>query len=194
MLHPKPESIDDSRIYTLGIHSVLTPDLDPTELRDLTTRALHEHTSQTTAAATKAIETIITKASSILLAEDNPVNQIVAKEMLGSLGYSIDIAENGKEAVEMFANAADGYDIVLMDVQMPVMDGIEATKGIRKLMAERQINSTIVAVTANAIRGDREKYLAAGMDDYLSKPFSVNEIQSLIEKCAKRQAELALES
>jgi two-component system, sensor histidine kinase and response regulator len=105
----------------------------------------------------------------VLLAEDNPINQKVAIHLLGRLGYSVDLAENGAEAVEMVQRSA--YDVVLMDCQMPVMDGFKATRIIRNLdSAVSQI--PIVAVTANVLPGEREKCLAAGMDDYVPKPVS----------------------
>lgn len=115
----------------------------------------------------------------ILLAEDNAVNQMVAKRLLERLGYRIDIVANGLEAVE--ACKRQNYDIVLMDIQMPEMDGIEATSVIRReLLDERQ--PYIVAMTANAIVGDRERYLNAGMDDYVSKPVRTEALIAALEQ------------
>ncbi len=106
----------------------------------------------------------------ILLAEDNPINQEVAKAMLAKLGLVVDIANNGEEALALIEQQI--YDVVLMDCQMPVMDGYQATAAVRA----REVNSAerlpIVALTANAMEGDRELCLAAGMDDYLTKPYS----------------------
>jgi signal transduction histidine kinase/CheY-like chemotaxis protein len=106
----------------------------------------------------------------ILLVEDNPVNRKVAAQMLKRFGLRCDVAVTGKEAVE--AVDARVYDLILMDIQMPVMDGYEATREIRKQELNRQQHVHIVAMTANAMDGDRERCLAAGMDDYLSKPIT----------------------
>ncbi len=114
----------------------------------------------------------------ILVAEDNPVNQRVAVILLTKLGYSADIASHGAEALELLQK--NPYDVVLMDCQMPVMDGFEATAAIRKLGTHAAI--PIVAVTANALAGQREKCLAAGMDDYLSKPINRAVLETTIQR------------
>lgn len=106
----------------------------------------------------------------VLLAEDNLVNQDVARDMLEQIGHQVDIANNGLEAVEMIQNRQ--YDIVLMDIHMPKMDGIEASHKIRKLEMKLGEHTPIIALTANAMSGDRERFIAEGMDGYLSKPFS----------------------
>ncbi len=117
----------------------------------------------------------------ILLAEDNPVNREVALAMLSSLGVVADTATNGREAVD--ASARTGYDLVLMDCQMPDMDGFAATGEIRTREANAGLTRVpIVALTANAMRGDREACIAAGMDDYLSKPFTRAQLQALLER------------
>jgi CheY-like chemotaxis protein len=102
----------------------------------------------------------------ILLAEDNAVNQKLALRLLGRMGYAADVANNGAEALA--ALESDAYDVVFMDVQMPEIDGLEATRQARARWPERKLR--IVAMTANAMEGDREMCLAAGMDDYVSKP------------------------
>ncbi|MEW6370728.1 MAG: response regulator [Pseudomonadota bacterium] len=120
----------------------------------------------------------------VLLAEDNPVNVEVAKAMLESLGLRAHVARNGAEALE--AVRAGDYEAVLMDCQMPVMDGFAATSAIRRderesdAMRGRPHTLPIIAITANALQGDREACLAAGMDDYLSKPFTQQQLAAVI--------------
>jgi len=116
----------------------------------------------------------------VLLAEDNPVNVEVARAMLDSLGLQVQIARNGEEALQVAR--AEQIDIVLMDCQMPVMDGFAATTEIRRHEQARGRGRTlpIIAITANALQGDREACLAAGMDDYLSKPFTQQQLAAVI--------------
>jgi CheY-like chemotaxis protein len=118
------------------------------------------------------------KNANILLVEDNQINQKIVILSLKKVVNNIDIANNGKEALDKFGNAK--YDLILMDIQMPVMDGITATRKIREIEASTSNSNTpIIALTANALAGDRETCLAAGMSDYLSKPF---QIEVLIQK------------
>jgi CheY-like chemotaxis protein len=114
----------------------------------------------------------------ILLAEDNAVNQKLALRLLGQLGYEAQVAGDGKQAIE--AVTASDFDLVLMDVQMPELDGLEATRRIRAQWPDRALR--IVAMTANAMAGDREACLAAGMDDYISKPIRPAELSAALER------------
>jgi PAS domain S-box-containing protein len=118
----------------------------------------------------------------ILLAEDNVVNQKLALRLLEQMGYRADMASNGIEAVESLERQM--YDVILMDVQMPEMDGLEATRHIRKLTNTPQPH--IIAMTANAMEGDRELCLSAGMDDYISKPIRVDELIEALLKAERK--------
>ena len=115
----------------------------------------------------------------VLLVEDNPVNQEVATEMARSLGCEVDVAEDGARALEILGNAR--YDAILMDCQMPRMDGFAATRAIR-LAEQGGARTPIVALTANAMEGDREACLAAGMDDYLPKPFDRDQLGTVLAR------------
>ncbi|HDR04321.1 MAG TPA: response regulator, partial [Candidatus Marinimicrobia bacterium] len=112
----------------------------------------------------------------ILLAEDNIINQKIAARLLEKLGYEVKVAENGKIALEMLS--LENFDLVFMDINMPEMDGIDATKEIRKIYGPDK--PRIVAMTANAMAGDRERYISIGMDDYVSKPVKIPELKAVL--------------
>ena len=122
----------------------------------------------------------------VLLAEDNRVNQKVALLILGKLGYRADVAANGHEVVD--ALSRQRYDVVLMDVQMPEMDGLEATETVVKRWPNPNDRPWIIAVTANAMRGDRERCMAAGMDDYLTKPIRGDALAAAFERAKAARA------
>lgn len=125
----------------------------------------------------------------ILLAEDNPVNQRVALGLLKQIGYTASTVWNGLEAIH--ALQRESYDVVLMDVQMPEMDGLEATREIRRLWPDGLRRPHIIAMTANAMTGDREKCLEAGMDEYISKPVKANRLKTALEQCSDLRAAVA---
>jgi signal transduction histidine kinase/CheY-like chemotaxis protein len=116
----------------------------------------------------------------ILLVEDDEVSQIFVKRLLVKYGADIVCAQNGEDALQILSNGI--FDIVLMDIRMPVMDGITAAKHIRKMDCEACRNIPIIAMTANAMSGDREKVLAAGMDDYIAKPLEVDALRAIIDR------------
>ena len=125
----------------------------------------------------------------VLLAEDNPVNQMVASEMLTALGCDVNVVGNGQEVIEALSHGS--YDLILMDCHMPEMDGYEATRLVRAMEQPREpkdeglngkpFQVPIIALTANALEGDRERCLAAGMDDYLAKPFRQDQLRVVLE-------------
>jgi two-component system, sensor histidine kinase and response regulator len=116
----------------------------------------------------------------VLLAEDNKVNQMLAVALLKKRGYDVTVADNGREAVDLVRRSE--FDVVLMDVQMPQVDGFEATRMIREMEAESRTRLPIIAVTAHAMEGDRERCLAAGMDDYVSKPIDPERLEAAISR------------
>ena len=116
----------------------------------------------------------------ILLAEDNPVNQLVAVETLKGMGHTVEVARDGEAAVGAFKRGH--YDLVLMDLQMPRLDGYGATEAIRRIEAEegREVRIPIIALTADALDGERDKCLAAGMNDFLTKPFTLEILDKVL--------------
>ncbi|MEP0870037.1 ATP-binding protein [Trichocoleus desertorum AS-A10] len=138
--------------------------------------------SQPQKLATQAVGNVSTYAiptARILVVEDTPLNQMLTIKMLQKLGYQADAVNNGQEALDQLA--ATSYDIVLMDCQMPVLDGYEATRRLRQRQGQEHY-PVIIGVTAYAMVGDQEKCLAAGMDDYLSKPIKMKDLSNLLER------------
>lgn len=164
-----------------AIRSVNKP-IRQTDLHDVVSWALGDDSSAAPPVAETQHPTVASIAPErltgcVLLAEDNPVNQEVAKAMLTGMGLAVEIAGNGREALDLLARRT--YDAVLMDCHMPVMDGFQATAALRA----RETNGArtpIVALTANAMEGDREQCIAAGMDDYLAKPYSMAQLREAL--------------
>jgi PAS domain S-box-containing protein len=119
-----------------------------------------------------------------LVVEDNDVNRLLTSRVIEKLGYTVDVAENGEQGVEKVNGRI--YDMVVMDIQMPLMDGIEATQLIREIDAERGIHTPIIAMTAHAMKGDRERYLEQGIDEYISKPFERKQLEEKITELTER--------
>lgn len=123
----------------------------------------------------------------ILLVEDNELNREIAMEILGSTGAQIDTAENGKEAIEVFSSKPEFYyDLILMDIQMPLMDGLEATGHIRKLQRRDASEVYIVAMTANAFVEDRKRSFEAGMNEHITKPLDVQQVLDCLDRWIRR--------
>ena len=122
----------------------------------------------------------------ILLVEDNPINQKLAVRLLEKHGHEVILARNGHEALKQLEN--EGFDLVLMDVQMPEMDGLQATRAVRQKEKTTGAHLPIVAMTAYAMQADQERCLAAGMDAYISKPINVKELFSVIQTVLSRSS------
>lgn len=116
----------------------------------------------------------------ILLVEDDKINQMVTIALIEKQGHSIEIANNGVEAISLYKSKK--FDLILMDIQMPEMDGVEATKKIRAYELNGNKYTPIIAVTAHAVQGDRERFLESGMDDYISKPLDIVKFYDIIRK------------
>ncbi|HSH38689.1 MAG TPA: response regulator, partial [Chthoniobacterales bacterium] len=180
MLTSAMRSGEASRASELGVHSVLTKPVMQSELLDAILRGLsgnelaarHKQSTATSRAAAKP------GALRILVAEDNAINRAVAAGILGRRGHTLVHASNGLEAVDAFT--AQKFDVILMDIQMPEMDGFEATARIREIESATGQHTPIVAMTAHAMAGDRERCLAAGMDDYVSKPIGAEELDRVL--------------
>ena len=174
---------DGERCRELGIRGYLTKPMSRADLLEALGTVLAQTPEEPGATEVVTRHTIAEsrRALRILLAEDNPVNQQVAVAMLVKRGHEVHVVSNGREAVE--AITARDYDAVLMDVQMPEMDGFEATKALRALPKGRDL--PIIAMTAHALSGERERCLAHGMTDYLAKPFKAHELFTLIERVSE---------
>lgn len=179
---------DAARLYDLGFSAYLTKPVKQTQLYDCLSTiygssSVEEKQPLVTRHTLKELNKIKLK---ILLAEDNPVNQLVAVKILEKLGYTADVAENGALALEALQEKPD--DIVFMDCQMPVLDGYETSQKIRSL-EQGALNKdvTIIAMTANALKGDREKCIQAGMNDYIPKPVTPKVIAEVLSKWEKKK-------
>jgi len=186
------------RLRESTFDSYLTKPIKHCQLRECLLRVLDLDGYEVTSEAGAAPESTPFDAAPgevrrILVAEDNRVNQKVAQKMLERMGYDADIVSNGRQAVE--ALEREDYDVVLMDVHMPEMNGFEATECIRSDCSRVRDHSVpVIALTANALKGDREKCLAAGMNDYVSKPIHADALREAIERQAAHRASAAVQS
>jgi signal transduction histidine kinase/DNA-binding response OmpR family regulator len=176
MMGALSEQISHEEVQAIGVQDFLIKPVDPQELIAVFNRQLTP--CAPAQPATSAAETTQPPPQrKALLAEDTFINQTLQTILLNRMGYTVTLANNGVEAVEVFTQNA--FDVVLMDIQMPEMGGIEATRLIREHEAARQMPPTpIIAVTANALKGDRESYIACGMDGYVSKPISLETLKN----------------
>ena len=181
MLTSSAQRGDAARCRELGVAAYLTKPVGEVELMEAVTSALF---AQQPAEGAKSLITRHTlrqsrRTLSILLAEDNPVNQTLAVKLLDKLGHQVQVVGNGAEALDAVHRGS--FDVVLMDIQMPVMGGLEATRAIRQLETSLGRRTPIVAMTAHALTGDRENCLAAGMDEYVPKPINLQSLASALE-------------
>lgn len=171
---------DAARCRELGVSAYLTKPLRQTELRDAICSLLERSKSSEQAAAPLVTRHTLREARTaerrlkILLTDDNPINQQLETRMLEKWGHQVVVAGNGREA--LLELEKQSFDVVLMDIQMPEMDGVEATSVIRRKEALTNSHLPIIAVTAHAMKGDRERYLAAGMDAYVTKPIHTEQL------------------
>jgi CheY-like chemotaxis protein len=186
---------DAKRCKESGISAYLHKPVKQSELLDAIKMALGYPPGERGPVITRHLIREARKKLHILLAEDNIVNQKLAAKMLEKRGYQVVVAPDGKKAVDAFEK--EHFDLILMDIQMPEMDGLEATAEIRKKeleLATRNpqpaIRIPIVAMTAHAMKGDREKFLASGMDDYVPKPVKPENLFEVIKKVTSRPYDL----
>jgi len=182
MLTSLDEKGDRERCRRIGINQYLVKPVSPSSLFNAIINVMAGTQAEAKAVQKPRIEERpeLPRGVKILLAEDNPVNMKLAHRLLERAGLEVGIAENGARALEALERAS--YDLVLMDVQMPEMDGLEATRKIREREKGTSRHIPIVALTAHSMKGDRERFLAGGMDDYLSKPLDAGQLYRILAK------------
>ncbi|MEX1095176.1 MAG: response regulator [Planctomycetales bacterium] len=189
MLSSADRQVLRERLERLEIDAYLEKPVSQSDLLDtiMTVLEPRETRARWAAAIAGAPAAPSGRACRILLAEDTPANQKVARAVLQKLGHEVDVAANGREAIDLFGR--DDYDLVLMDVQMPAIDGLQATRIIRGIEREPGRRTPIVAMTAHALPGDRERCLEAGMDAYVTKPIDIEDVDALIRRLLSRGGE-----
>ena len=161
-----------------GFSSYLTKPIRQSQLYDAISDALHGASPVASTPALRRVE--MTHNDAVLLVEDNAINRQVAIQQLKKLGYTVDAASNGREAVERASCVT--YALIFMDCRMPIMDGFEATRAIRRLESHTGKHVPIVAMTANALSNDRDECVVAGMDDYLTKPVGLDDLRAVLKR------------
>jgi len=182
MLTSDDHNISVTKCRELGIASYLIKPIIQSELLDAMLTAIGNRISKRTIDRTPLAKEINLHSVSVLVAEDNAINQKLVRLVLEKRGHRVTIVNNGQEALQ--AVEKDSYDVLLIDVQMPVMDGLEATRAIRRLEKKTGQHLPIIALTACAMNSDQERCLAAGADDYIAKPLDADELIGKIEKLA----------
>jgi CheY-like chemotaxis protein len=185
MLTSSGEQAERDRCLELGVKAYLNKPIRQSALRQAILSAMRsaiDHKVQPAVAALPSTREAKTGLR-ILLAEDNPVNQVLAKRLLDKMGHTVVIANNGVEALKAIQQMGP-FDAALMDVQMPEMDGFEATRAVREIERESGNHLPIIALTAHAMKRDEERCLAAGMDGYISKPIRVADLFAILERWA----------
>jgi two-component system sensor histidine kinase/response regulator len=188
---------DAARCLELGVAAYLTKPIKQSDLLDAILTALGNGSREASPSRLVTRHSLreTRQVLRILLAKDNAVNQVLATRLLEKRGHTVVVANNGREALAQLEKAAFmGFDIVLMDVQMPEMDGFEATSVIRKNEMSSVKHLPIIALTARAMKGDHERCLAAGMDAYISKPIQPLELFAAIEKLISPAMDTAVPS
>ena len=190
LVHLVAGTVMERELREAGVNAIVTKPPGPGELFDALTIAMarealtHARSALAQTSRGNVTQPVVSLAMRqtvrVLLAEDNFLNRKLTMSQLEKLGYRVDAVANGKEAVEAVAH--ERYDVILMDCQMPIVDGYEATLEIRKLERNGAPKHRIIAMTANALEGDREKCLASGMDDYLSKPTKAEDLESALAR------------
>ena len=175
---------DKERCAELGIAAHLSKPLHPAELLRTIEKITGRERIEPVVPASRIVVPL--EPLRLLVAEDNPVNQKLAHALLTRRGHRPVVVGNGSEAVDAWKQEA--FDAIFMDVQMPEMDGFEATAAIRDAERETGGHVAIIAMTAHAMQGDRERCLAAGMDDYLTKPISIREVDRVLDQLTARRA------
>jgi CheY-like chemotaxis protein/nitrogen-specific signal transduction histidine kinase len=188
VMSPAERQLLSDRCHGLKIAAQLDKPILQSGLLDAVLTALSDRRSEPTGdGRTRQEPPIAPRSLRILIAEDVPANQEVIKTILTGRGHSVRGVMNGREAVEWFTREA--YEVILMDVQMPEVDGLQATRMIRSFEAQTGSHVPILALTAHALNGDRERCLEAGMDDHISKPIDVGEVIRLVERYGTRTEE-----
>ena len=179
MLTSGDDGSDLARSQQLKIESYLLKPVKPPELLDEMLRVLEVSTTEDIDSEQRALKAMpVARTLQVLLVEDSLMNQKLAEAVFQKAGHCVTIANNGREALEVWRSGT--FDLILMDIQMPEMDGFEATEAIRQQEQKMGGRIPIIAMTAHALKGDRERCLEAGMDEYISKPIHAKRLLETI--------------